>query len=130
MTTLPNAFITSSQARWMSAALLTSASTPMKRVSGRLPNGRDPFLERLPSARDHGDIGAHYKSQPPRPLVCSAEVWALLGLIFRRSNNVVDVGTPTIQCFLALGQKFMALIDGRHTGDRARLVVEDILSAT
>ena len=45
----------------------------------------------------------------------------------KRPNNVFDVRTPTIQRFFALCQEFVPLVNGRDTGNRARLVVENFI---
>jgi hypothetical protein len=38
-----------------------------------------------------------------------------------------NVPTPTIQRFLALSQKVVPLIDGGDSGNRARLMIEDLV---
>ena len=45
-----------------------------------------------------------------------------------RLYKVLDVSAPAIQRFLTLSQKFMALINGRHPGNRPGLVIEDLVS--
>ena len=46
---------------------------------------------------------------------CNGETLSLFSTDFGCLNNVLDMGSPTIQCFLALGQKFMPLVDGGHS---------------
>ena len=51
-----------------------------------------------------------------------------LGCRAQHTDNMVNVRAPAIQRFLALGQKFMPLINGRYPGNRSGLVIEDLVS--
>jgi len=43
-------------------------------------------------------------------------------------KNLANVGSPQVQSRPALREKFMALVDRCNSGDRASLVVEDLVS--
>ena len=45
----------------------------------------------------------------------------------KRLDDALDVRTPTIQRIFAFGKKFVPLVHGRNTGNRARLVVENFI---
>src|SRR5215207_6420206 len=46
---------------------------------------------------------------------------------YRRLEESADMPPPTIQRVLAFCDELVALIDGRHAGDRSGLVIEDLV---
>src|SRR5215211_4697883 len=46
---------------------------------------------------------------------------------YRRLEESADMPPPTIQCVLAFCDELVALVDGRHAGNRAGLVIEDLV---
>jgi hypothetical protein len=45
----------------------------------------------------------------------------------KNSDYLFDMSAPTIQRLFSLGQKFVALVDGRHSRNRPLLVVENLI---